>query len=79
MMGENLFRYLTIRIKVCNSARFCGKDMSVIALILRSSALSPSGVHVNPKKDVWSTLSWNLSRLNHTLLPRAVSRTFSMC
>ena len=52
--------------------------MSVIALILRSSALSPYGVHVNPQKDVWSTLSWNVSGLNRTLVSRAVSRTFSM-
>ena len=31
MMGVNLFRELTILIKVCNSVRFCGEGMSVIA------------------------------------------------
>ena len=65
--------------KVCNSDRLCGEGMSLIALILRSSALNPSGVHVNPKNDVWSTLNWNLSGLNRTLLSRAVSRMLSMC
>ena len=52
--------------------------MSLIALILRSSALRQSGVYVNPKKDVWSALNWNLSGLNRMLFSRAVSRTFSM-
>ena len=65
--------------KVCNSARPCGEGMSLIALILRSSVLNPSGVHVNPKNDVWSTLNWNLSGCNRTLLSRAVLRRSSMC
>lgn len=59
---------------VCNSARVCGEGMTVMALILRLSAFSPSGVYVNLKKDVWSALNWNLSGLNHILLFCAVSR-----
>ena len=50
-----------------------------MALILRSSALSPSGVHVNPNKDVSSTLNWNLSGLNRKLLSSSVSGSLSMC
>ena len=37
----------------------CGKHVSD-SFDLRSSALNPSRVHVNPKNDFWSTLNWNL-------------------
>ena len=53
---ENRFRYLTIPIKVCITPRVCGEGMLVIDLILSSSAVSPSRVHVNHQNDVWSTL-----------------------
>ena len=43
--------------KDCNSARFFGGGMLRIAMILFSSGLIPSGVHVRPKKDASFTLN----------------------
>ena len=77
MMGENQVVHHSH--KGLQLSKVCGEVMSVMALILRLSALSPSGIHISPKKDVWSTLNWNLSGLNCTLLSYAVSRTLSMC
>ena len=49
------------------------EGMLLMGLILWSSSPSPSGVHVNPQNDVWSTLNWTMSGLNRTLLSFAVS------
>ena len=53
--------------------------MSTMHLTFLSSGLRPFDVHVSPKKDVSSTLNWNLSGLNFTSFSLAVSRVFSMC
>ena len=45
--------------KDCNSARFFGGGMLRIALILFSSGLIPSGVHLRPQKDALFALNWH--------------------
>ena len=43
--------------KDCNFTRFFGGGMLQIALILFSSGLIPSGVHMSPTKDASFTLN----------------------